>query len=168
MTSGTTPSPTGAALDRSRDALSRIEFEVAQLLRRADRSVARGMRGAVAGGTGMLDRSAYLLLHVLAVEGAQNVNAAAERLGLDASTVTRQVDSLEKAGHVKRRRDPQDGRAVLVEATDSGLAALEHNRTERKDLYAEVLASWSQLDRSLLAELLHRLNADLDTFRRRD
>jgi DNA-binding MarR family transcriptional regulator len=145
--------------------LSRIEFQVAQLMRRADRSVSRGARRP---GTGVMDRAAYLLLHHLVSEGAENVNVLAERLGLDASTVTRQVAVLEKAGHVRRTRDPHDGRAVLVEPTDAGVDALAENRAERRALYGDVLGSWSRLDRALLAELLGRLNSSLTEYRHRD
>ncbi|MFE4466278.1 MarR family winged helix-turn-helix transcriptional regulator [Oerskovia sp. NPDC056781] len=150
--------------------LSAIELELAQLLRRAERTTAAGRAQSVrAGGpsTGTLDRSAYLLLHDLLVNGAENVNTLADHLGLDASTVTRQVLALEKAGHARRTRDPADGRAVLVEATPRGLEDLAHHREMRSELYAEVLAGWSRLDRALLGELLERLNDDLDAYKRR-
>ncbi|WP_435736804.1 MarR family transcriptional regulator [Cellulosimicrobium sp. PMB13] len=151
-----------------------IELELAQLLRRAERTRASGTptTGTPTTGahgpsrTGTLDRSGYLLLHGLATHGPQNVNVLAARLGLDASTVTRQVVALERAGHVRRVRDPHDGRAVLVEPTTEGLDELARHRATRATLYADVLGGWSRLDRSLLAELLGRLNADLDDFRR--
>lgn len=149
--------------DASAAVLGRIEFEVAQLLRRADRSSVR-VRGRAS--VGALDRAAYLLLRHLAQQGAENVNVLATELGLDASTVTRQVVSLEKAGHVRRSRDPLDGRAVLVEPTDAGLAALADDARARAGLYEHVLAGWSRLDRALLAELLGRLNDSLDAYRR--
>jgi len=154
----------GSEGDAAATVLARIEFQVAQLLRRADRTVSRGSKRS---GTGVMDRAAYLLLHRLVSEGAENVNVLAERLGLDASTVTRQVAVLEKAGHVRRTRDPHDGRAVLVEPTDGGIDALAENRAERQALYGEVLGSWTRLDRALLAELLSRLNTDLSAYRRR-
>jgi DNA-binding MarR family transcriptional regulator len=100
------------------------------------------------------------------VHGAENVNVLADELGIDASTVTRQVDALERAGRVRRSRDPMDGRAVLVEPTDEGLDALAAHRAERSDLYANALADWSRLDRALLAELLGRLNDSLSAYRR--
>lgn len=158
---------TGAEADdlAAQDVLGTIELEVAQLLRRAERTRASGGPGASRRG-GTLDRSGYLLLHTLGTHGPRNVHALAEALGLDASTVTRQVVALERQGHVHRARDPRDGRAVVVEATGSGLAELAAHRVARTDLYAGVLGGWSRLDRALLAELLGRLNADLDAFRR--
>ncbi|GAA3230351.1 MarR family winged helix-turn-helix transcriptional regulator [Oerskovia jenensis] len=153
----------------SREVLSTIELELAQLLRRAERTTAAGRsRTARTDGprSGTLDRSAYLLLHDLLVDGAQNVNTLADHLGLDASTVTRQVVAMEKAGLARRTRDPADGRAVLVEATPQGIDELSRHRGLRAELYAEVLADWSRLDRALLGELLERLNDDLDAYKR--
>jgi DNA-binding MarR family transcriptional regulator len=141
--------------------LSRVELQLALLLRRAERT------GAVrAGHAPALERSGYLLLQVLGTAGPLGINALAERQGLDASTVTRQVVSLEKAGFARRNRDPHDGRAVQVEATPSGAAQLERERTRRSAMYDEILADWSPAERALLAGLLERLNQDLDAFRR--
>jgi DNA-binding MarR family transcriptional regulator len=145
--------------------LGRVELEIAELMRRADRTATRPRADGTAG-TGFLDRAAYLLLYHLSVQGAENVNALADELGIDASTVTRQVTSLAAAGHVRRSKDPLDGRAVLVEPTQAGLDALAANRAERADLYGRALADWSRLDRALLAELLSRLNASLTDYRR--
>ena len=148
--------------DQSGEApLSRVELQLALLLRRAERT------GAIrAGHTPTLGRSGYLLLQVLSTEGPLGINALAARQGLDASTVTRQVVSLEKAGFARRSRDPLDGRAVLVEATASGRDQLERERSRRSAMYDQILTDWSPFERSLLAELLERLNHDLDAFRR--
>jgi len=141
--------------------LSRVELQLALLLRRAERT------GSVrAGHNPALERSGYLLLQVLHTEGPRGINALAERQGLDASTVTRQVVSLEKAGFARRSRDPRDGRAVRVEATPEGVAQLERERTRRAAMYDQILSDWSPTERALLATLLERLNHDLDTFRR--
>lgn len=144
------------------EVLARVELEIAQLLRRAE-----GARSARGSTSSDLDRSGYLILHDLVVNGSQNVNVLAAHLGLDASTITRQVVCLERAGRVRRTRDPLDGRAVVVESTDTGLDDLERHRADRADLYGRVLGGWSRLDRALLAELLERLNDDLDAYRRR-
>ncbi len=150
----------------AQDVLGTIELEVAQLLRRAERTRASGAPRTARRGRA-LDRSGYLLLHTLGTHGPLNVNTVAGLLGLDASTVTRQVVALERAGQARRTPDPHDGRGVVVEPTSAGLEELAAHRAARADLYADVLEDWSRLDRALLAELLGRLNADLDAFRRR-
>lgn len=141
--------------------LSRVELQLALLLRRAERTGA-----ARAGHSPALERSGYLLLQVLSTEGPLGINTLAGHQGLDASTVTRQVVSLEKAGFARRSRDPRDGRAVQVEATPAGRAQLDRERTRRSVMYDQILADWSPTERALLASLLERLNQDLDTFRR--
>ncbi len=145
-----------------RGPLSRVELQLALLLRRAERT------GAIrAGHTPTLERSGYLLLQVLSAEGPLGINALAERQGLDASTVTRQVVSLEKAGFARRSRDPRDGRAVQVEATTVG---------RRLSWSASALGAAPCTTRSsptgpppsgrCSPSLLERLNQDLDAFRR--
>ncbi|WP_418276098.1 MarR family winged helix-turn-helix transcriptional regulator [Isoptericola jiangsuensis] len=145
------------------DVLARLELELAQLLRRAERSGAAARRRS---GLHDLDRSGYLLLHTLHDDGPQHVRTLADRLGLDGSTVTRQVAALERAGHVERARDPHDGRAVVVTPTPDGRRALAARRADRRELYARVLDGWSDRDRERLATLLARLNDDLDADKR--
>ncbi len=141
-----------------------VEAEVAMLLRVAARPIR-----PVSGLSGTLERSAYLILRLLASDatGSQSVNEIAERLRLDASTVTRQVIAIEAVGLVTRRRDPDDGRSTIVEPTPSGLAALASTRATRAAVYDEVLADWSPQDRRELARLLARLNHSLDERARR-
>jgi len=144
------------------DAIARIETEVAMLLRLADRNRRTGDELEHA-----LDRSAYLLLRLLTERGPTNVNALAGLLRLDPSTVTRQLLAMEADGLVRRGRDPQDGRGTLVTATDDGARALTTTRAARAEVYADVLEGWTDADRSTLADLLARLNADLDLRSRR-
>jgi len=145
------------------EVIARVELGLAQLLRRAERTTAATT--ARTGGHD-LDRSGYLLLHALRDGGPQHVRALADRLGIDASTVTRQVVALERAGHVVRSRDTTDRRAVVVTATPSGRRALDAQRRRRAITYTTVLEDWPADDRALLADLVERLNADLDAYKR--
>jgi DNA-binding MarR family transcriptional regulator len=151
---------TGTIPARADDAIIRIERQVALLLRRAERS----QRTSVLSGT--LERSAYLVLDILAETGPENVNSIAEQLRLDGSTVTRQVLAMERNGHVHRRRDPSDRRATLVEPTPEGLAELAHTRERRADLYRHLVGGWDAPDLETFARLLARLNEDLDVLAR--
>jgi len=144
------------------DAAARtIEAQVAMLLRLSERT-----RRSADRRTGELERSAYLVLGVLAVDGPASVNAIADALRLDPSTVTRQVLAMEQTGLVTRSADPADGRVTVVTTTPDGAAALERTRTVRAALYAEVLAAWTEDDLDVLAALLTRLNTDIDTWGR--
>ncbi|NUR71868.1 MAG: MarR family transcriptional regulator [Hamadaea sp.] len=138
--------------------LEKIEMEVALLMRRAEATRRAGDQVPHRA----LDRAAYLLLRRLAEHGPAQISALAEALGLDGSTVTRQVSALERDGLVERSRGPQDGRVILVSPTPAGLARVESVRTARVALYEQILADWDDADRKDLARLLTRLNQDMD------
>jgi DNA-binding MarR family transcriptional regulator len=142
--------------------IATVETEVALLMRRGEAT----RRAAPADLHPALDRAAYLLLRRLAQTGPQNVNALADALSLDGSTVTRQVAVLVRDGLATRHRDPSDGRSILVAPTPAGRSRMEAVRTARHAVYATVLADWSDDDRAALANLLGRLNHDLDRFTR--
>ncbi|MFI8516279.1 MarR family winged helix-turn-helix transcriptional regulator [Streptomyces sp. NPDC085481] len=73
-----------------------------------------------------------------------------QSLGLDPSTVTKMLQRLEQCGHVRRRPDPADKRAVLVEPTEQG-----------EDLRARVEEVWTGLERHSLAGLDEAERAEL-------
>lgn len=62
----------------------------------------------------------YLALNVLWREDGQTVGALAEQLALEPSTLTPLIKRLETAGLVRRTRNPDDERQVLVALTDEG------------------------------------------------
>ena len=66
-----------------------------------------------------------LVLLTFSSRGSLPLGKMGERLQVHPTSVTSIVDRLEAAGHVVRRRHPQDGRAVLAEITDSGRAVVE-------------------------------------------
>src|SRR5262245_41028117 len=95
--------------DETDPAISTIETEIAMLLRRAEPARRSADRPADA-----LDRAAYLILRRLAEHGPQSNKAVADALGLDSSTVNRQVSAMERNGLVRRTRTA-NGRPTLVE-----------------------------------------------------
>lgn len=106
-----------------------------------------------------LDRSGYLLARTLHGRGATTIGALAAELGLDATTVTRQVAAMDADGLVRRSRDPHDGRACLVELTDEGVARMREVRAAREERVARLLHDWTDDDRRELGALLARFNA---------
>lgn len=113
-----------------------------------------------------LDRSAYVILRHLQAAGPLNVSALADRLNLDGSTVTRQVTALENDRLVERRRDPSDGRGIVIAPTPTGLEQVDAVRRARHDVYDRVLRDWDDADREALAKALERFNASLDSYMR--
>lgn len=97
----TTTSP--QATDRTDPVHTQLQYQLAVFARRMEQVRTSG------GGVGALDRAAYLLLDRLERHGPANVKALAESLGVDSSTVTRQVAPLVAAGLVGRVQDPPTG-----------------------------------------------------------
>jgi MarR family transcriptional regulator, temperature-dependent positive regulator of motility len=79
-----------------------------------------------------------------------------ETLGMDANNLVLLLNSLELAGHVRRRRDPDDRRRHLVELTPPGRRALERAERAQEGIEDEVLAPLSADERATLHELLGR------------
>ncbi|WP_406150155.1 MarR family winged helix-turn-helix transcriptional regulator [Streptomyces sp. NBC_01012] len=97
--------------------------------------------GRLLKGLGLYPGQEFLMMHLWdtgAVRQAELIKA----VDLDPSTVTKMLQRLEQAGHVRRRPDPDDRRAVLVEATEESCA-----------LYTEVRGAWSGLEEHTLAGL---------------
>ena len=69
-----------------------------------------------------LDRSGYHLLGRLE-RTPLSLKQLAEAFRLDQSTVNRQVNALQKAGHVERIADPDGGTALLIRPTTAGRRA---------------------------------------------
>src|SRR4051794_12514004 len=59
-------------------------------------------------------------LSVIARTDARRVSDVADRMRIDLSVASRQVAVLEAQGWVRRERDPHDGRAQRLEATEAG------------------------------------------------
>src|SRR6202012_1724865 len=77
----------------------------------------------------------YLVLSVLWEGDDQTITAIADRLDLEPSTITPLVKRLEEAGHVARKRNPEDEREVKVTLTDQGRAVRAQTKTLADALY---------------------------------
>ena len=135
----------------------KIEQQLTMLFRRANRVHLLTQDGDVT-----LERSAYGIMCKLADEGPQRLGALAAAFGLDPSTITRQVQDLERVGLAFRQKDPTDGRAFLVDLTSGGRGVLERTREHRRSRLGKALADWADDDLSDMARLLRRLNMSMD------
>jgi DNA-binding MarR family transcriptional regulator len=131
-----------------------LEREVALLLRRS-RAISGRLRGELHRG---LDGAAYGLLVLLDDAGALRASDVVARLGLDKSTVSRQVASLVDLGLVDRAADPADGRAQMLSISAEGHRRLAQLRDARRARWEADMADWDPSDVATLAELLGRLN----------
>ncbi|MFY1677052.1 MULTISPECIES: MarR family winged helix-turn-helix transcriptional regulator [unclassified Streptomyces] len=137
--------------------LDTLQHEVALFARRAEQT----RLGGVARVRHSMDRAAYLLLNRLADEGPMGVKALAAGMGIDSSTVTRQVAPLVEGGLVRRTSHPEDGRAVVLRLSPRGEARLAEVRTSRRALMAELTEDWTEEERGAFCALLTRFNGAL-------
>lgn len=83
-------------------------------------------------------------------------------LGITGPAVTSAVDRLERAGHVQRRPNPDDGRSRLIELTDTSRtkyhAAMDHTNEHLHDL----MASFSDRDKARFVRIIDRVIDALD------
>ncbi|MEU5704636.1 MarR family winged helix-turn-helix transcriptional regulator [Streptomyces aurantiacus] len=139
--------------------LETLQHEVAVFARRAEQT----RLGGVGQVRNSMDRAAYLLLNRLDKEGPMGVKALAASMGIDSSTVTRQVAPLVDTGLVKRTSHPEDGRAVVLQLSPRGLSRLEEVRSSRRQLMSELTEEWSPEEREAFCTLLTRFNDALST-----
>ncbi|MQY14850.1 hypothetical protein SRB5_50260 [Streptomyces sp. RB5] len=137
------------------EVLDALQHQVAVFARRAEQTRLGGL-GQV---RNSMDRAAYLLLNRLEQEGPMGVKALAAGMGIDSSTVTRQVAPLVDSGLVTRASHPEDGRAVVLQLSPRGLARLAEVRSSRQELMAVLTEDWSQEEREQFTGLLERFNS---------
>ncbi|ARF78925.1 MarR family winged helix-turn-helix transcriptional regulator [Kitasatospora aureofaciens] len=151
----TTPSP--QATDRTEPVHTQLQYQLAVFARRMEQV-------RTSGGVGTLDRAAYLLLDRLERHGPANVKALAEALGVDSSTVTRQVAPLVAAGLVGRVQDPADRRAVRLALTSCGTGRLAEVRDGRAELTRRLVAGWPPEEQRAFCALLARFNLAMESY----
>ncbi|WTV58948.1 MarR family transcriptional regulator [Streptomyces sp. NBC_00035] len=137
--------------------LDTLQHEVAVFARRAEQT----RLGGVGQVRNSMDRAAYLLLNRLDKEGPMGVKALAASMGIDSSTVTRQVAPLVDTGLVKRTSHPEDGRAVVLQLSPRGQSRLDEVRSSRRQLMAELTEDWAPEEREAFCTLLTRFNGAL-------
>ena len=101
-----------------------------------------------------IDRSTISILTRLNAVGPMRISALADYLGLDRSTLSRQVAAAVTSGYIDRARDPQDSRATVLAMSDLGREAFLRLQRSRNQLIADITSSMSASERALLAEAL--------------
>ncbi len=70
----------------------------------------------------------YFILTHLANDGPMRGADLSDAFGMDKGGVSRQVQALVDLGLVERQPDPEDRRAILLDATDEGRSAAGHGQ----------------------------------------
>jgi DNA-binding MarR family transcriptional regulator len=149
----------GSAPDSARaESLAHLEQEIGVLIRRVKRVIGERARSVHPD----LQPASYLMLSYLTTEGPQRSSTLAEKFGVDKGAISRQVQHLVDLGLLVRTPDPDDGRAMLVSASDDGVRRMEAVVRDRRTWLDERLGEWSESDLREFATGLGRYNAALD------
>lgn len=139
----------------------RLQYQVAVFARRAEQA----RIGALGDQRNSMDRAAFLLLNRVDASGPLGVKGLAEAMGVDSSTVTRQLAPLVDGGLVERVPNPDDGRAVLLELTPLGRTRLDEVRASRRGLMRQLVGGWPAAEQEAFCELLGRFNLEVRELR---
>jgi DNA-binding MarR family transcriptional regulator len=106
-----------------------------------------------------LGLSEWRVLAVLQAHPGSAATAIAQRTGLDKMSVSRALASLESAGRILRRPDPDDGRRALAWLTPAGRRLYRTLRGEALAREVAVTGTLSATERRQLTALLERMTA---------
>ena len=85
----------------------------------------------------------------------------AELHGKDATTLSRQIDRLERAGLVQRERDPADGRAVVVTVTGGGMRLVKRTMPMTLALRRRAMQGIAERDEKVVIRALKQMLVNL-------
>ena len=96
-------------------------------------------------------------LRVLARHPAMRLSGLSDRLQIAPRTATEVVDALQARHLARRRADPGDRRAILVEVTERGASVLAEIRAARGPEAERIFGHLSPAERAELARILGKL-----------
>ena len=141
------------------DPIAVIESAIVTIVR--EFSLASTQERLIAQAGVSVERAGFGVLRCISEHGDLRVSDLAQLLGVDTSTMSRHVKTLERDGLLTREGDPLDRRSARVGLTSSGTEVLELLRVARHEFFAELLGDWAEHDREALAPLLAQFAGDV-------
>ncbi|MCZ8537068.1 MarR family transcriptional regulator [Paenisporosarcina quisquiliarum] len=80
-----------------------------------------------------------------------------KEVNIDHAAVTRHLKQLEEKGMVTRRKNPADNRFMFVRLTDEGRTSISAYQDEKQRFISKVLNGFNEEERSLLLNMLTRI-----------
>ena len=145
--------------DKNQDFEPSEEVELAARLRLVIGRLHRRFSRRAVGG---LTPSQLSVLVTVEQHGPLRLGDLATREVITPPTVTRLVASLQERSLVNRVTDPEDGRAALIEMSNSGTALLEEIRRERTAFIAQRLGRLEPAERAHVASAVLLLEQLID------
>jgi MarR family transcriptional regulator, organic hydroperoxide resistance regulator len=98
-------------------------------------------------------------LHLLQLVGPMTPGRIADRTGLSTGGVTVLLDRLEQAGYVRRERNPDDRRSVVVHLNTARMAKVAEYYASIDEQLAEFLAAYPQRELETVVRFLTKINS---------
>ncbi|WP_433472649.1 MarR family winged helix-turn-helix transcriptional regulator [Spirillospora sp. CA-142024] len=133
-----------------------IEYET-MLLGRHSMATRRSRRAG-----GLLERSAYILLSRIRIEGPMSIRQLSEAFDLDPSTLNRQTSAMLRDGLVERIPDPAGGIARKFRITGEGERRLDAERGQITAGIDKIMVDWTPDEVAAFAAFLQRFNTDIE------
>lgn len=92
--------------------------------------------------------------HLMTSSRALGTVELGDLVGLTSGSATGLVDRLEAAGHVRRHRDPQDRRRLIIEPTPEALSRAGRQLEPLDDSLQELVGHYSDTQRDLIVHFL--------------
>lgn len=104
-------------------------------------------------------------MHIIEAVGVQeprNMSSIAHELSVTVSTLTTNMNGLEKKGYIRRERSQEDKRVVYVILTEKGRKAFYHHRDFHKKMIKAILKDLGEEDMEILYRCLMNLSSFLE------
>lgn len=103
------------------------------------------------------------IIEAIGIDEPRNMSVIAHRLSVTVSTLTINMNGLEKKGYIRRERSNEDKRIVYVILTDKGRKAFYHHRDFHKKMIKAIVKNLSEEETEILYRCLVNLNGFLET-----
>lgn len=102
------------------------------------------------------------IIEAIGVEEPRNMSVIAGRLTVTVSTLTTNMNGLEKKGYIRRERSQEDKRVVYATLTEKGRKAFYHHRDFHKKMIRAIVKDLNEDEMEILYRCLVNLNSFLE------
>lgn len=103
------------------------------------------------------------IIEAIGVSEHRNMSAIAHNLSVTVSTLTTNMNGLEKKGYILRERSLEDKRMVYVVLTEKGKKAFYHHRDFHKKMIKAIMRDLSEEEMEILYRCLLNLTGFLES-----
>lgn len=102
------------------------------------------------------------IIEAIGVEEPRNMSVIANMLTVTVSTLTTNMNGLEKKGYIRRERSQEDKRVVYATLTEKGRKAFYHHRDFHKKMIRAIVKDLNEDEMEILYRCLVNLNSFLE------